>query len=231
MFGWEMSKVGYNQYGEKMATFTNVESGATQEVPFNHANINPASLPQQELVDSGIADGSGMVDVNPYTLQHERFENIFAFGDCIKGETTRTQHAAIAQCPVVKHNLNQFMAGRELNGVYDGYSYMPFYVAHSNMIPFSHTWDYEPTATNHWVPSYGLFSKFYFSRMMGANFKEGKKYSDFKKNFGPPHWRYAARYDPIESNEYLLSKSVDIEALKDTHKKGGAIGDGGVVTA
>ena len=229
-FGMEMTKVAYNEIGEKIATFVNVDTGATTEVPFNHANINPTSLPQSELVEAGITDSSGLVDVNPYTLQHSRFENIFAFGDCIAGETTRTQHAAIAQCPVVKHNLNCFMEGKELNGIYDGYSYMPFYVSHSNMIPFSHLWDYEPCSTNHWVPTYGLFSRLYFTRMMSVNFKEGKKYSDFKKNFGPPNWRYAARYDPIESNEYLQSKSVDIEALKSIHKKDNALpGNGGVV--
>lgn len=225
-----MTKVAYNEYGEKIASFTNVDTGATTEVPFNHANINPTSEPQSELVEAGITDSSGMVDVNPYTLQHERFENIFAFGDCIKGETTRTAHAALAQCPVVKHNLNCFMDGKDLNAVYDGYSYMPFYVAHSNMIPFQHLWDYEPTSLNHWVPSYGLFSNLYFKRMMGVNFKEGKKYSDFKKNYGPPNWNYAARFDPLESNEYLQSRSVDVEALKNIHKKvDGISAPGGVV--
>lgn len=77
-----------------------------------------------------------MVDVNPYTLQHERFDNIFAFGDCIKGETTRTQHAAHAQSPIIKNNLKAFLAGKELNGVYDGYSYLPFLLGHSNMTCF-----------------------------------------------------------------------------------------------
>lgn len=103
-----------------------------------------------------------MVDVNPYTLQHGRFENIFAFGDCIKGETTRTQIAAMAQCPVIKNNIHKFMEGKELNGVYDGYSYMPFYLSHSNANCFQHTWGYEPAPKNHWVPSYGLFSQRYF---------------------------------------------------------------------
>ena len=111
------------------------------------------------------------------------------------------------------------MDGQELNAIYDGYSYMPLLLSHSNMIGLSHLWDYEATSTNHWVPSYGMFSKLYFNRMMGGNFKEGKKYSDFKKNHGPPHWRFNARYDPIESNEYLISKGVDIQALKELHKK------------
>jgi hypothetical protein len=54
-----------------------------------------------------------------------------------------------------------------------------------------------------------------------ANYKEGKKYNSFNKDHGPPHWRISARYDPIEKNEYLLSKGVDIEALveKQGHRK------------
>jgi len=53
----------------------------------------------------------------------------------------------------------QYMEGKELNGVYDGYSYMPFYLSHSNASCFQHLWDYEPASKNHWVPNYGLFSR------------------------------------------------------------------------
>lgn len=94
MFGWEMVKIGKTSIGEKIATFKNVDTGELLEKPFMHANINPPSVPWHMLVDAGITDANGLVDVNPYTLQHERFENIFAFGDCIRGATTRTQAAA-----------------------------------------------------------------------------------------------------------------------------------------
>jgi hypothetical protein len=68
MYGWEMMKVHINDHGEKIATMKNVDSGETMEVPFNHANINPTSQPFEELVEAGITDGSGLIDVNPYTL-------------------------------------------------------------------------------------------------------------------------------------------------------------------
>lgn len=219
MFGWEMVKVHKNAIGEKIATFKNVDSGEIIEKPFFHANINPASKGHQELIDAGITDSTGMVDVNPFTLQHERFENIFAFGDCIKGQTTRTQNAAHAQNPVVKHNLKAFLEGKELNAIYDGYSYFPFYLGHSQATCFQHLWNYEPTALNHWVPSYGLFAKQYFGSQMKSNMAQGKGLTSFKKDHGPPHSNYNAVYDPIESNEYLLSKGVDIEALRTIHGK------------
>jgi NADH dehydrogenase FAD-containing subunit len=219
MFGWEMIKVHMNDIGEKIATFKNVDSGEILEKPFFHANINPPSNTHQELIDSGLTDHTGMVDVNPYTLQHSKYENIFAFGDCIKGETTRTQNAAHAQNPVVKHNLKNFLEGKELNGIYDGYSYFPMYVGHSQATCFQHLWDYEATALNHWVPQYGLIARQYFMRQMKTNLNQGKNYTSFKKDHGPPHSNYNAVYDPIECNEYLLAKGVDVEDLRTIHGK------------
>lgn len=125
-------------------------------------NINPNSVPHKELVDSGIAGKNGMVDVCPYTLQHKRFDNIFAFGDCIDGETTRTWHAAKVQTPIVKHNVRAYLEGKELSAVYNGYTFFPLMLSHSNMTPMKHLWDYEPAGTNHWVPNYGIFSQMYF---------------------------------------------------------------------
>lgn len=58
----------------------------------------------------------------------------------------------MAQNPVIKNNIMKFMEGKELDGVYDGYSYFPLMMSHSHGTGFSHTWDYEPTAKNHAVP-------------------------------------------------------------------------------
>jgi sulfide:quinone oxidoreductase len=163
MFGWEMIKVHKNEVGEKIATFKNVDSGEILEKPFFSACINPPSKTWSELTDAGLVNDQGLVDVNPYTLQHMKYENVFAFGDCIAGNTTRTQNAAHAQNPVVKHNLKNFLAGKELNGIYDGYSYFPMYMSHSHATCFSHTWDYEPAPNNHWVPQYGMIAQRYFN--------------------------------------------------------------------
>ena len=85
-----------NSIGQKIATFKDVETGQTFEKDFFSAVINPPSRPHKEIVAAGITNAEGVIDVNPYTLQHKRFENIFAFGDCIGVNTTRTQTAAAA---------------------------------------------------------------------------------------------------------------------------------------
>jgi hypothetical protein len=111
------------------------------------------------------------------------------------------------------------MEGKELNGIYDGYSYMPFYLSHSNASCFQHLYDYEPASKNHWVPNYGLFSRQYFKYQMKSNYGQGEKYSSFKKDHGPPYGHFSQQFDPIDKNEYLLEKGVDIEQLKNAHPK------------
>ena len=213
-FGWEMLSVKFNEYNEKVATFKNVKNGETIEKTFQTASINPPSKQHKELVDAGIADADGGVDVNKYTLQHKKFENIFAFGDCVSFDTTRTQAAAFAQNPIVKHNVQQFLNGKECNAIYDGYTFLPFILGYQYATSFSHLHDFEPHANNHWVPHYGVFAGRYFKSMLNAGLKQGEKYSSFKKNAGPPHWHFSARYDDLEQNEYLAKKGVDLSQVK-----------------
>lgn len=163
------------------------------------------------MLDSGVCDAKGMVDVNRYTLQHRKYENIFAIGDCISGETTRTYTGAIQQNPIVKQNVLQFLEGKECNAIYDGYQYMPCYLGTEYGAGFSHLHDFEPAQTNDSVPHYGVFSNLYFRYMLSNQQKMGEKYTSFSKNQGPPHYHYAARYDALEHNEYLESRQIELE--------------------
>ena len=54
--------------------------------------------------------------------------------------------------------------------------------------------------------------------MIKGNAKETEKFASFKKSVGPPHYQYSASYDPLDMNEYLLMKGVDIDALKSRNK-------------
>jgi len=162
MLGWEMIEVKFNEINQKIAVFKNVDTGEVIEKDFTSAAINPTSKPHQWLSDAGMTDASGGVDVNRYTLQHNAHENVFAFGDCIAGETTRTQHAAMSQAPIVKNNLLKFLQGKDCNGIWDGYSHWPLWLGHSYTTSFSHLHDFEPAQTNHSVPHYGIFSRLHF---------------------------------------------------------------------
>ena len=208
--GWELLSVRQDA-NSKVAVFKNVDSGETIEKDFVGATINPPSLQHQFLLDSGVCDAQGMVDVNRYTLQHRRYENIFAIGDCISGETTRTYTGAIRQNPVVKQNVLQYLDGKECNAIYDGYQFLPGYLGTSYGAGFSHLHDFEPAPTNDSVPHYGIFSNLYWNYMIGGQQRMGEAYTSFSKNQGPPHYRYEASYDDLEHNEYLQERQIPLE--------------------
>lgn len=165
LFGWELLSVRQDAH-TKVATFKNVDTGKTIEKDFVGASINPPSKQHKFLLDAGVCDKQGMVDVNRYTLQHRTFENIFAIGDCISGNTTRTYTGAIRQNPIVKHNVLSFLEGHECNAIYDGYQYMPLYLGTNYGAGFSHLHDFEPASTNDSIPHYGIFSNLYFNYML-----------------------------------------------------------------
>lgn len=96
MFGWEMLEVKRNEHNQKIAVFKNVDSGEVIEKDFFTGCINPTSKPNPVIAESGLADAGGMMDVNKYTLQHNKYENIFTIGDAVGFNTTRTHTAAIA---------------------------------------------------------------------------------------------------------------------------------------
>lgn len=83
-------KVEINNLGEKIGHLRNVESGETIQQVFTSANVVPPSSGHDWLKDSGLVDENGLIDVNPYTLQHSRHEGVFAFGDAVAFDTTRT---------------------------------------------------------------------------------------------------------------------------------------------
>lgn len=212
-FGWEMLELKKDQYKQKIAVFRNVDSGEIIEKPFFTACINPPSKPQDLIVNSGLGDSLGLVDVNKYTLQHKRYENIFAFGDCIGGELTRTHNAAQAQNPVIKNNVLKYLHGQEVNAIYDGYTFFPLYLAMTQATSFSHLHNYEPATWNHFVPHHGIFSKQYFGRLHKNMEADAKNYSSYRKNQGPPYWHIANSYDALEHNEYLQRHSIPLESV------------------
>lgn len=58
---------------------------------------------------------------------------------------------------------------------------------------------------------------------MNKNIKDGIWYGSLDKDHGPPHKHYNNSYDPLEHNEYLQAKNVNVEALRSIHKKGDVV--------
>ncbi|KAF9237139.1 FAD/NAD(P)-binding domain-containing protein [Melanogaster broomeanus] len=57
----------------------------------------------------------GWVEVNPATMQHVKFKNVFSLGDCSSTPNSKTVAAITSQAPVLVHNLLAEMDGKQLN--------------------------------------------------------------------------------------------------------------------
>lgn len=71
------------------------------------------------------ANPLGYIEIDKHTMQHSRFSNIFALGDCTNAPCSKTGAAIRKQAPVVVKNLLALMNQKELKASYDGYSACP----------------------------------------------------------------------------------------------------------
>lgn len=90
-------------------------------------SVPPQSAPDF-IKNSSLRDEAnplGYVEINKSTMQHSRFPNIFALGDCTNAPCSKTGAAIRKQAPVVVTNLLEVMDRKTLTAEYDGYSACP----------------------------------------------------------------------------------------------------------
>lgn len=110
--------------------------GSHQQV--THAFDMLHAVPPQKAPDfirvSPLADAAGWVDIDPGTLQHKRFANIFALGDVGNTTNAKTAAAARKQAPVVAHNLLAQRGVTRGEVKYDGYGSCPLTVERGKIV-------------------------------------------------------------------------------------------------
>src|SRR5690606_39338059 len=92
---------------------------------FDMLHVTPPQAAPDFLRDSPLADAGGFCEVNPKTLQHTRFANIFSLGDACSSPNTKTAAAVRKQIVIVAENLLAAKEGREFRAVYAGYVAFP----------------------------------------------------------------------------------------------------------
>jgi len=74
------------------------------------------------------------VDVDPATLQHTKFKNIFSLGDVCSTANAKTVAAARKQAPIVAQNVISVLNESTPNIQYDGYGSCPLTVEKGKII-------------------------------------------------------------------------------------------------
>lgn len=99
-----------------------------KEMKFDMCHAVPPQSAPDFIKNSPLADANnpyGYVEVNKSTMQHSRYANIFALGDCTNAPCSKTGAAIRKQAPVVVQNVLAVLANQPMVGEYTGYSACP----------------------------------------------------------------------------------------------------------
>ncbi len=112
----------------KTATFAVTDSdGNKSEVTreFDMIHVTPPQSAPDFIKQSPLANEGGWVDVNQFTLQHNKYDNVFGLGDVASTPNAKTAAAVRKQVPVVVDNVLKLMDSQSVEEGYDGYGSCP----------------------------------------------------------------------------------------------------------
>jgi len=110
------------------ATFETTDSdGNKQQVTkiYDMIHVTPPQSAPDFIKKSPLANAAGWVDVNPKTLQHAKYSNIFGLGDATSTPNAKTAAAVRKQVPVVVDNIFGLINNKQIKDGYDGYGSCP----------------------------------------------------------------------------------------------------------
>lgn len=129
------------------AVFRQLDTGETAVIPYDLLHVTPPMSAPAFIAGSPLADSHGWVDVDAHTLQHRRFANVFAIGDCSSLPTSKTGAAVRKQAPVLVANLRASMSGRPLAASYDGYTSCPVVTGYGSLVMAEFDYNRQPAET------------------------------------------------------------------------------------
>jgi sulfide:quinone oxidoreductase len=131
----------------KEAVFRNLETQALVTIAYDLLHVTPPMGPPAFIAQSPLADDHGWIDVDPETLRHRRFANVFALGDCSNLPTSKTGAAIRKQAPVLVRNLLAAMEGRPLLAKYGGYTSCPLVTGIGKLVLAEFNYKKQPEET------------------------------------------------------------------------------------
>ena len=121
----------------KKATFAQAGADGSKELvtqDFDMIHVVPPQKAPDFIRVSPLADAAGWVDVDPASLRHKKYANVFALGDAANTTNAKTAAAARKQAPVVAHNLLALRGQAKGEAQYDGYGSCPLTVERGKIV-------------------------------------------------------------------------------------------------
>jgi sulfide:quinone oxidoreductase len=121
----------------KKATFNQLKADGTKELvtqDFDMIHVVPPQKAPDFIRVSPLADAAGWIDLDPATLRHKTYPNIFGLGDAGNTTNAKTAAAARKQAPVVAHNVLALRGQAKGQAHYDGYGSCPLTVERGKIV-------------------------------------------------------------------------------------------------
>lgn len=121
----------------KTAWFEKTDSDGNKhlvERKFDMLHVSPPQSAPDFVKVSPLANEAGWIDVDPETLRHSRYTNIYALGDACSSPNAKTMAAARKQAPIVATNVLAKLEGKNKRAVYDGYGSCPLTVERGKIV-------------------------------------------------------------------------------------------------
>lgn len=135
--------------GRRMATFST--PAGDKQLPYDYIHVIPPQRAPDVVRQSGLSwsdkwTDQGWVEVDPRTMRHRRFAEVFALGDVAGVPKGKTAASVKWQVPVVEDHLVAAIAGKTGSAIYDGYTSCPLITRvgramlvefdyHNNLVP------------------------------------------------------------------------------------------------
>ncbi|NXI21690.1 SQOR protein, partial [Sterrhoptilus dennistouni] len=130
------------------AVFENLDKpGVTEVHQYEMLHVTPPMGPPAVLINSPVSDENGWVDVDKETLQHKKYPNVFAIGDCTNLPTSKTAAAVAAQSGVLDKTISLVMKNKLPVKKYDGYTSCPLVTGYNKVILAEFDYNAQPLET------------------------------------------------------------------------------------
>lgn len=121
----------------RTATFRHTRPDGTADTfdtSFDMIHVVPPQTAPDFIRVSPLADAAGWIDLDPVTLRHKKYANIFGLGDAGNTTNAKTAAAARKQAPVVAHNVLVELGRLKGYAGYDGYGSCPLTVERGKIV-------------------------------------------------------------------------------------------------
>ncbi len=110
--------------------------GVVAEVvrPFDMIHVTPPQSAPDFIKTSPLANEGGWIAVDPATLRHTKFANVFGLGDAAGTTNAKTAAAVRLQAPVVVDGVLAAIDGKVSSARYDGYGSCPLTTAYGKVV-------------------------------------------------------------------------------------------------